>query len=226
MNPDTWQAVDDYIATLLHADDPVLEATLRAGADAGLPEIQVSRTQGKFLNLLAQLHRAERILELGTLGGYSTIWLARALPSDGRLITLEFESTHVQVAQANLDAAGLADKVEIRQGRALDSLDRMLREKIDPFDLVFIDADKENYPNYLPRILELSKPGSVIIADNVVRNGEIVDHQSRDANVIGVRQFNERVAAEPRLEATAIQTVGSKGYDGFLIARVKALAPG
>lgn len=214
-----WTAVDRYITKLLVPPDPSLDAALKASRAAGLPSIQVSPNQGKLLQLLAVAQGARAILEIGTLGGYSTIWLARALPADGGL-TLEADPRHAEVALANIARAGLDDVVEIRVGPALDTLPKLAAENRGPFDLIFIDADKPSYPDYLAWALKLSRRGSLIIADNVVRNGAVVDAASGDANVQGVRRFNEGLASEPRLSATAIQTVGSKGYDGFAIALV------
>ena len=222
MLQERWSAVDSYIGENLVPADPVLEAALRASSDAGLPPISVSPSQGKLLNLLARAQGARTILEIGTLGGYSAIWLARALPSGGRLITLEAEPRHAEVARANLAHAGLADVAEVRVGPALDSLPKLEAGGDGPFDLIFIDADKPGYPDYLPWSLRLSRPGSMIIADNVVRGGAVADSASTDANVQGVRRFIEMLAAEPRVSATAIQTVGSKGYDGFALALVLA----
>ena len=220
MTQEKWSAVDRYITDLLVPSDPALNAALRASAAAGLPPINVAPNQGKLLMLLAQAQGARNILEIGTLGGYSTIWLARALPAGGRLITLEFDPKHAEVARANIARAGLADVVEVRLGRALDTLKQLAAENRGPFDLIFIDADKSGYPDYFPWALKLSRPGSMIIADNVVRNGAVIDADSSDPNVQGMRRFNELLAAEPRVSATVIQTVGSKGYDGFAIALV------
>jgi predicted O-methyltransferase YrrM len=222
MLQERWSAVDSYIGENLVPADPVLEAALRASSDAGLPPISVSPSQGKLLNLLARAQGARTILEIGTLGGYSAIWLARALPPGGRLITLEAEPRHAEVARANLAHAGLADVAEVRVGPALDTLPKLQAGGDGPFDLIFIDADKPGYPDYLPWSLRLSRPGSMIIADNVVRGGAVADSASTDANVQGVRRFIEMLAAEPRVSATAIQTVGSKGYDGFALALVLA----
>ncbi|NOJ70248.1 class I SAM-dependent methyltransferase [Paenibacillus alvei] len=200
--------------------DPVLEAVLAANAAAGLPAHDVSPNQGKLLHLLAKLQGARMILEIGTLGGYSTIWFARALPQGGRVYTLEASLKHAEVAQTNLLNAGIADKVEIRTGLAADSLAQLDAEAHGPFDLIFIDADKQGNPEYLNWALKLSRPGTLIIGDNVVRGGAVVDEYSDDPSVIGVRSFFELIAAEPRLSATAMQTVGSRGYDGFVMALV------
>ena len=215
-----WNAVDQYVNDQLVSTDPALSAALQDSKAAGLPQINVSPSQGKLLQLLAQVQGARSILEIGTLGGYSTIWLARALPRDGRLISLEAEPKHVEVARANIKRAGLADNVEIRCGRALDTLPQLVAENRGPFDLVFIDADKPGYPDYLEWALKLSRRGSLIIADNVVRDGAVADSASRDPGVRGVRRFIEMLAAEPRVSASVIQTVGSKGYDGFAMALV------
>ncbi|MGI9118607.1 MAG: O-methyltransferase [Acidimicrobiales bacterium] len=189
---------------------------------AGLPPIQVAPNQGKLLALLARLCRARTILEIGTLGGYSTIWLARSLPGDGRLITLEADPKHADVARSNIAHAGLADVVEVRPGQAVDTLPQLASEGLGPFDLVFIDADKSGNPEYFAWALELSHPGTVIIVDNVVRNGAVIDATSDDPNIQGTRRLHELLASEPRVSATAVQTVGSKGYDGFAIAVVNS----
>ena len=217
---DQWTAVDSYIADLFLAPDPALEATLASSAAAGLPAISVSPTQGKLLHLLARVQRARRILEIGTLGGYSTIWLARALPADGRLISLEIDPKHAEVARANLARAGLTSVVEIRLGRALDTLGQLVSEGRETFDLIFIDADKPGYADYLKWSLKLARPGTLIIADNVVRKGAVADPESKDENVQGIRKFNEALAAEKRVTTTVIQTVGSKGYDGLALILV------
>jgi predicted O-methyltransferase YrrM len=222
MNEAQWTAVDRYLADLLVTPDETLAAALEANAAAGLPPHDVSPTQGKLLMLLAQTQQARTILEIGTLGGYSTIWLARALPADGRLVTLEADPRNAEVAGANIARAGLAHAVDIRLGRALDVLPQIAAEGHDPFDLFFIDADKPNNPEYFAWALRLSRPGSLIIADNVVRDGAVAEPATRDASAQGVRRFLELLAAEPRVSATAIQTVGCKGYDGFAIARVLA----
>jgi predicted O-methyltransferase YrrM len=222
MAEEQWKAVDDYYAALLGASDPVMEKVLAASEAAGLPAIQVSPLQGRMLMLLAQAAGSRRILEIGTLGGYSTIWMARALPQGGSLVTLEAEPHHAEVATANIADAGLAGMVEVRQGPANDTLAALINEGVRPFDFVFIDADKAGYPIYLEWALKLTWPGSLIVADNMVRGGAVVDADSSDEAVRGVRQFNEDVAKNKRLVATAIQTVGAKGYDGFVLARVIA----
>lgn len=218
MTQQQWDAVDGYISDLLIGADPVLDAALAASDAAGLPQIAVAPNQGKLLYLLARMNGARAILEIGTLGGYSTIWLARALPADGRLISLEYEPRHAEVARANLDRAGLADRVDIRVGPALDSLAVLEHEAAGPFDLVFVDADKPNNPDYLAWALKLTRPGSVIIVDNVVRAGKVADATTTDPSVVATRTMAEMLAAEPTVTATMVQTVGSKGYDGFALA--------
>jgi len=215
MTQETWTAVDDYLARLLIPADPALEATQRAAADAGLPAISVSAPQGKFLHLLARITGARRVLEIGTLAGYSTIWLARALPPDGRLVSLEFDPKHADVARANIARAGLSAVVDVRVGRAIDLLPAL--DGGEPFDLVFIDADKPSTTEYFEWALKLTRPGGVIVVDNVVRNGEVVDPSGRDEAVEGMRRFLARLASEPRASGTVIQTVGAKGYDGFAL---------
>lgn len=217
---DQWSAVDSYISDLFLPPDPALEAALASSAAAGLPTINVSPTQGKLLHLLARIQRARNILELGTLGGYSTIWLARALPPDGRLISLEVNPKHAEVARANVARAGMTSVVEIRLGSALETLPQLVAEGRGPFDLIFIDADKPGYADYLKWALKLARPGTLIIADNVVRKGAVADPESKDENVQGIRKFNEAVADEKRVTTTVIQTVGSKGYDGLALILV------
>ena len=217
---ETWTAVDNYIAHLQVPPDPILDATLEASRAAGLPGIQVSPTQGKFLNMLARISGAKRVLELGTLGAYSTIWLARALPPNGRLITLEANPKHAQVARENIQHAGLADRVEVRVGPAPDSLRQMVSQGVEAFDFIFIDADKPGYPDYLSWTVKLSRPGTLIVADNVVRGGKVADSSCDDPDAQGIRRFNAVLAAQKSLSATTIQTVGSKGYDGFTLALV------
>lgn len=216
----TPAAVDAYIVERLGLVDPVLDATLAANAAGGLPSIDVSAAQGKMLHLFARMIGARRILEVGTLGGYSTIWLARALPDDGRLVTLEIDPRHAEVAKSNLDRAGVGDKVAVRVGRAADTLAAMVAAGEGAFDLVFIDADKPGNVAYLQAALELTRPGATIVVDNVVREGGVIDAASTDPRIIGSRALFDAVAAEPRLTATAIQTVGAKHWDGFLLARV------
>jgi len=215
-----WSKVDTYITERLHPQDDVLEQVLAANRKAGLPEIDVSPNQGKLLHIWARMQRAERILEIGTLGGYSTIWLARALPEGGRLVTLELNPGFAEVACSNLALAGLDHKVEVRVGVALDQFTLLEQEQAEPFDLIFIDADKPNNPAYLQWALRFSRPGTVIIGDNVVRGGEIIERYSTDPRVQGVRQFYDLLGQHPDITATAIQTVGSKGYDGFAIGIV------
>ena len=216
MSQKTWTAVDDYISGSLLQPDAALDAAVEASDAAGLPDIAVAPNQGKLLWLLARMQGAKRILEIGTLGGYSTIWLARALPPGGRLVTLEYSPKHADVARANIARAGLAEVVEMHTGRALD----LLPSLSGPFDFFFIDADKVSNADYFRWALKLSRPGSVIVVDNVVRHGEVIDANSSDHGVAGTRRLMEYVATEPRVSATAIQTVGVKGYDGFLIALV------
>jgi predicted O-methyltransferase YrrM len=222
MSTPDWQSVDQYLNGLFAPHDAALDAALTASAAAGLPEIQVSPAQGKLLHLLARSRNARAILEIGTLGGYSAIWLARALAPGGRLVTLEFEPKHAEVARANIARAGLADRVEIRVGRAVDSLPRIASEGLGPFDLVFIDADKPSNADYFGWALRLTRPGSLIVVDNVVRDGGVVDASSAEPAVVGTRRVLEMMAAEPRVAATAIQTVGAKGWDGLAIAVVTA----
>ncbi len=217
-----WEDVDDYFTTLLAPADDALEATLRDSEAEGLPPIAVAPNQGKLLQLLAQVQGARRILEIGTLGGYSTIWLGRALPADGRLITLEYDAHHADVARRNLARAGLDGIAEVRTGPALESLPKLADENPEPFDLVFIDADKVNNPHYVEWALRLTTTGSLIIVDNVVRGGRVTDADSTDPSIRGTRAALELIAGHPRLSGTAVQTVGSKGYDGFALARVVA----
>jgi predicted O-methyltransferase YrrM len=214
---DEWDAVDRYLADRLLPRDDALEETLAANVAADLPAIDVSPLQGRLLEIIVRMLGARRILEIGTLGGYSTICLARGLPADGRVVTLEYEPRHATVARANIAHAGLASRVEIRVGPAIESLPILEAEGAGPFDLVFIDADKQSNDAYLRWALRLSRPGTIIICDNIVRHGAIIDPNSEDAGVQGTRRFFDLVAAEPRLRATAIQTVGTKGWDGFAI---------
>ncbi len=222
MTEELWTAVDRYITDLLVPPDPALDSALAASVAAGLPQIQVAPNQGKLLALLAQIHGAMSILEIGTLGGYSTIWLARALPGGGRLVTLEADPGHAEVATSNIANAGLAGIVEVRLGRALDTLPQLASEGSGPFDLIFIDADKANNPDYFTWALQLSRPGTVIIVDNVVRRGAVIDADSEDPDIQGTRRLHQLLASAPRVSATAIQTVGSKGHDGLAIALVTA----
>jgi predicted O-methyltransferase YrrM len=220
MNHTTWTDVDDYIVESLLARDPVLEAALRANRAAGLPAIDVSAAQGKFLYLLVRMCQARLVLEIGTLGGYSTIWMARGLPRGGRLVTLEAELLHATVARENIARAGLAEIVEVRVGRAIDTLPQLLAEELHPFDLIFIDADKPSNAAYLDWAMRLSRPGTVIVVDNVIRNGEVTDPLSGNASVRGSREAFENMGSNAHLSATALQTVGVKGYDGFAIGIV------
>jgi len=220
MSQELWTTVDRFVNDTLIPPDPVLDAALADGEAAGLLPISVTAAQGKFLMLLARLMGARRILELGTLAGYSTIWLARGLPTNGRLVSLEVDENAVRVARANVERAGLADRVEIRHGDALASLEELVADGAEPFDLVFIDADKDRYPLYLPLVISLTRPGGAIVGDNVVRGGAVSDPGDNPRSA-GVRRLHELIGADDRLEATTIQTVGDKGYDGFTLARVK-----
>jgi predicted O-methyltransferase YrrM len=215
---DNWDRVETYFIERLGLREPALDAALADNAAAGLPAIDVAPNAGMLLHILARMVGARRILEIGTLGGYSTIWLARALPPEGRLVTLEYAAAHAEVARANIARAGLAERVEIRVGAALDSLPGLA--PLAPFDFVFIDADKENNAAYLDWALRLTRPGAAIVCDNVVRGGRVADMSNSDPGVLGTRSFFDRLAAEPRVTATAIQTVGGKGWDGFAIAFV------
>ena len=221
MSQELWTDVEHYIDGLLIPSDPVLEAAINACEAADLPPIAVTPGQGKLLYLLARLQKARRILEIGTLGGYSTIWLARALPEDGYLVTLEAEKKHCDVAMANIAQADLSSVVDLRLGRALETLPELGAEGLEPFDMVFIDADKENTDAYFKWALRLSRAGAVIVVDNVIRDGQVADAGASDPRVQGMRRFFEALGDEPRVEATTIQTVGSKGYDGFTLALFK-----
>jgi predicted O-methyltransferase YrrM len=216
MTQDQWSDMDAYIVDRLVPADPILEQALLDNHAGGLPSIDVAPNQGKLLHILARVAGAKRILEIGTLGGYSTIWLARALPGDGTLVTLEFSPKHARVARANIDRAGLSHLVTIHVGPALENLPKLAAEA--PFDLIFVDADKRNNPNYLDWALKLSRPGTLIIVDNVVRDGAVLDASSSDADIRGIRRFFDALAHETGLTATALQTVGTKGWDGLAIA--------
>ena len=220
MSQELWSAVDDYLTGMLVAPDPALDGALAERAAADMPAIDVAPNQGKLLHILARAVGARRILEIGTLGGYSTIWLARAVGPNGRVITLEYEPRHAAVAQANIERAGLSEIVVVRIGAALDTLPHLAAEGHVPFDLIFIDADKENNPAYVEWALKLSRPGTLIVVDNVIRHGRIIDADSPAADVQGTRKMFELLAAEPRLCATALQTVGSKGLDGLAVVVV------
>lgn len=220
MDTQRWAAVDHYVTSLLAPEDDALEQTQASAAAEGLPPISVSATQGMLLQLLVRSLRARAVLELGTLAGYSAIWMARGLGDGGRVVTCELDPHHAEVARRNFERAGVADRVDQRVGPGNDSLDALAAEGAGPFDLVFIDADKGGYAEYLRKTMQLVRPGSVIVADNVVRHGEVADASSDDPTVAGVQRFLEAVAAEPRLEATVVQTVGVKGYDGFSLALV------
>jgi predicted O-methyltransferase YrrM len=220
MTQELWSAVDQYIDDELALTDSILAAALAANAEGGLPAIDVTAAQGKLLYMLARLSNARRILEIGTLGGYSTIWMARALPADGKLITLEFDPKHAAVAKSNVERAGFSRIVDVRVGAALDSLPAIEAEKGGPFDLFFIDADKVNNPNYFEWAIKLSRRGSVIVVDNVVREGGLADATSEDAAIRASRKVTELLGSDPRVDGTVIQTVGTKGYDGFAVAMV------
>jgi caffeoyl-CoA O-methyltransferase len=220
MMHEQWIAVDEYI-TGLFPSDPALEMVLQATRAAGMPQINVSPVQGRLLHVLALTRGARTILEIGTLAGYSAIWMARALPADGKLITLEADPKHAEVARANIARAGLADRIEVRLGVALDVLPQLAAEGKGPFDLIFIDADKTNLTTYFEWAVRLARPGSLIIADNVIRHGDVLDDSSADASLQGVRRFNEALAADRRVTATIVQMVGIKGYDGMALAVVR-----
>lgn len=222
MSQELWTEVDDYLEELLIKPDAALDAALADSAQAGLPEIAVTPSQGKLLFLLARMVGARRILEIGTLGGYSTIWLGRALPPRGRLVTLEADVKHFEVARQNIRRAGLAKRVDQRLGLALETLPLLADEGAGPFDFVFIDADKESSAEYFEWALGLSRPGAAIVVDNVIRDGEVANAETTDERVQGIRRLNEALAREPRVSATTIQTVGSKGYDGFTLILVAA----
>jgi predicted O-methyltransferase YrrM len=217
MDKELWTNVDNYLVSILVPSDSALDAALADSTAAGLPQINVAPNQGKLLELMAKIRGARRILEIGTLGGYSTIWLARSLPVDGKLISLELEPYHAEVARVNVDRAGIGSLVEIRTGPAADTLRAMIAEGTEPFDFVFIDADKEGYSEYFTLTLQLSRPGTVMVADNVVREGAVIDPHDADEQVIGIRNFLDTVKGDQRVSGTAVQTVGSKGYDGFAL---------
>lgn len=221
MNPQRWAAVEEYFADLLFSPDAALDGALADSVAAGLPPINVSAAQGRFLALLARMIHARRILEIGTLGGYSGIWLARTLPPGGQLVTLEVEVRHAEVARRNFARARLSDRIDLRVGPAQETLPALEAERVAPFDLTFVDADKPRYVEYLDWSIRLSRPGGVIVVDNIVRDGEVVNEQSTDVKVQGVRQFNAALAEERRVDATALQLVGAKGYDGFAVMMVK-----
>lgn len=220
MTKELWTAVDNYIVERLHVEDQSLDAAVRASDEAGLPSIQVSAAQGKFLHILAKVHNARRILEVGTLGGYSSIWLARALPNDGKLITIEIDPKHAEVARANLIRAGVGGRVKVLTGNALEILPQLEKDQDGPFDLTFIDADKASIPFYFECALRMSRQGSLILVDNVVREGAVIEENSKDASVLGVRKLNDILSGDSRVTATVLQTVGTKGYDGLAIALV------
>jgi predicted O-methyltransferase YrrM len=215
-----WKQVDQYFADALVVPGDGFDAALEVNRNADLPAIDVTPLQGKFLEVLVRATAAKRILEIGTLGGYSTLWIARAIPDDGIVVTLELEPRHAQIAKQNLEAAGFADRVDLRVGPAAETLTTLINEQTTAFDFIFIDADKAGYPEYLQLSLKLSRPGTLIVADNVVRDGKVIDADHPDPNIQGVRRFTEMVSKQPRLSATALQTVAGKGYDGFIIAFV------
>ena len=217
---DTWKKVDDFFTESLIPADSTLDAAIAANRKAELPPIDVTPLQGKFLELLIRATGARRVLEIGTLGGYSTIWMARAVGSEGRVITLELENRHAEIAQRNFENAGVAERIDLRIGPASESLAGLVAEAAASFDCIFIDADKAGYPDYLQWSLKLSRPGTLIIADNVVRDGKVIEPDNPDPNIQGVRRFTELAGAERRLSTTVLQTVGGKGYDGFAIAIV------
>lgn len=221
MNQEIFASVDQYIANLFQDEDDALKAVEKSITDAGIPQISVSANQGKFLQLLARTCNAKRILEIGTLAGYSTIWMARALPENGKLITLEYSPLHASVAQKNIDRAGVKNKVEIRTGKGLDLLPELVKENTAPFDMIFIDADKPPYTEYFEWSLKLSRPGTLIVADNVIRDGKVLLKESPDEMVAGVKRFNAALAASTAVHATIIQTIGAKEYDGMALAVVK-----
>jgi predicted O-methyltransferase YrrM len=220
MTPETWAAVDDYFGDLLVKEDAALHAAVESSAAAGLPPIQVSPAQGKFLHLLARIINARNVLEIGTLGAYSTIWLARALPEDGRVVTLEVNPKHAEVSLRNLARAEVANKVDLRLGKALETLPLLAAEGGSPFDLIFIDANKSDMPEYFAWVLKLAHRGSVIVSDNVVRKGAVLDTNSADPDIQGVRRFAEMAGKEKRVSSTVLQNVGGKGYDGFAVSLV------
>jgi len=222
MTQELWTAVDSYIKEKLIPADAVLRAAQQNGMDAGLPAIAVSPAQGKLLYLLTRMCGAKNILEIGTLAGYSTIWMARALPGGGKVITLEMDAKHAEVSRKNFAMAGLANTIEVRVGSALDSLPKLVEERRGPFDLIFIDADKKNIPAYFDWSLKLSRPGTIIVIDNIIRDGKVIDAGSKDPDIQGVREFNELLSADKRVSATEIQTVGEKGYDGFALLVVNS----
>ena len=221
MSQKLWSAVDNYIAEIVIPHDPVLDAVMQAATDAQLPAINVAPNQGKLLYLLVRLRGAERVLELGTLAAYSTIWMARALPKNGRVVTVESDPKHAEISRANIALAGLSSTVQLVEADALTALKKLIEDDVAPFDFIFIDADKERIPEYFLAAIELSRRGTVIIVDNVVRKGGVIKENSEDAMIQGVRRFNELLAKEARVEATTIQTVGIKGHDGLTIAVVK-----
>jgi predicted O-methyltransferase YrrM len=221
MDEERWRDVDEYLVSHLLPEDDALDHALASSEAAGLPRINVAPNQGKLLELLSKIQGSHRILEIGTLGGYSTIWLARSLPAEGTLLSLELEAANAEVARANIERAGLGSLVEVRVGPAARSLRELIAAGVEPFDFIFIDADKEGYPEYLELTVQLSRPGTVIVADNVVRDGEVINPDSADSRVQGIRGFMDAASQDDRLDGTAVQTVGAKGYDGFALFVVK-----
>ena len=223
MTQELWTAVDTYLTHTIVLPDDALDAAVKASDDAGLPSIQVSAPQGKLLHILARMQNARRILEIGTLGGYSTIWMASALPKNGKLITIEIDAKHAEVAGKNFERASVADRIELVNGNAIEVLPTLAARNDAPFDMTFIDADKASIPAYFDWAMQMSRPGSIILVDNVVREGAVIDAASQDAAVMGVRRLNDMMAADSRVTATVIQTVGVKGYDGLAIAFVNSI---
>ncbi len=220
MAQELWSAVDEYFSGRLHKRDEIFDQILDRSATAGLPEIHVSACQGKFLQLLVRIQRAKRILEIGTLAGYSTVWMAQGMPADGKIVTLEADAKHAEVARSNFALTGLSDLIELREGPALETLPQLEDDGVGPFDLTFIDADKVNIPAYFDWSVKLSRPGAIVIVDNVVREGAILDETSDDPSVQGVQRLTEHLANDDRAAATVFQTVGAKGHDGFILAVV------
>ncbi|KMQ64821.1 methyltransferase [Chryseobacterium angstadtii] len=220
MNQQLFEKVDRYIGNLLAPEDPILQEVIQSLDDASMPQISVTPTQGKFLQLMLLTSKSKRVLELGTLGAYSTIWMARAIPADGKVITVEFDPHHLRVARQNIEKAGLSDKIDLRGGKAIDVLNELISKGEETFDFIFIDADKPPYTEYFELALQLSHPGTIIICDNVIREGKVLDENTTDERVKGVQRFNQTLANNPKVTATIMQTVGEKEYDGMAIAIV------